>query len=107
MGERSYGIYLLHMPVIFLVSVRGWGIDVGGPVVSATLTALAVVLPCSILLATLSFAGIEAPFLSLRRRYVAPTVHARAAPQAAMDLSAGSRAIPRVPAQPVGAPPVG
>jgi peptidoglycan/LPS O-acetylase OafA/YrhL len=78
LGERSYGMYLLHMPLIFLLSMRGWGVSLGrGVVVDATATALLVVLPAVTVLATLSFASVERPFLSLRRRYVvsAPTVN--------------------------------
>lgn len=71
LGERSYGMYLLHMPLIFLLCIRGWGVRLsGGVVVDATVTAMLVVLPAVILLATLSFAAIERPFLSLRRLYL-------------------------------------
>jgi peptidoglycan/LPS O-acetylase OafA/YrhL len=46
LGERSYGMYLLHMPLIFLLCIRGWGVRVGsGAVVDAVLTSLLVVLP--------------------------------------------------------------
>jgi peptidoglycan/LPS O-acetylase OafA/YrhL len=73
LGERSYGMYLLHMPLIFVLCLRGWGVSLGaGPVVDATLTAVVVVLPGAVLLATLSFAAVEQPFLSLRRRYLLP-----------------------------------
>jgi peptidoglycan/LPS O-acetylase OafA/YrhL len=108
-GERSYGLYLLHMPVIYLVSLRGWGIEVGGPVVSATVTALVLVLPCSIALATLSFAAIESPFLSLRRRYVAPPLRTRVEvpphERAGTDPAASRRVPPPVPLETVGAHP--
>jgi peptidoglycan/LPS O-acetylase OafA/YrhL len=71
LGERSYGLYLLHMPVIYLVAYRGWHLDLGsGAVVDATATALLLVLPVALALATLTFAAVEQPFLSLRRRYV-------------------------------------
>jgi peptidoglycan/LPS O-acetylase OafA/YrhL len=71
LGERSYGMYLLHMPLIFLLCIRGWGVRVGsGAVVDAVLTSLLVVLPGAALIATLSFAAVEQPFLSLRRRYL-------------------------------------
>jgi peptidoglycan/LPS O-acetylase OafA/YrhL len=70
-GERSYGLYLLHMPVIYLVLRRGWGLDVpGGVLTDAAFTGLVLVLPVTLLLASLSFAAVEQPFLSLRRRYV-------------------------------------
>jgi peptidoglycan/LPS O-acetylase OafA/YrhL len=70
-GERSYGMYLLHMVVIQMLLTRGWLLHVtGGRVIDAMLTGLLVVLPGVLLLATLSFSAVERPFLSLRRRYV-------------------------------------
>jgi peptidoglycan/LPS O-acetylase OafA/YrhL len=76
-GERSYGIYLLHMPVIFVVALHGWQLPLGhGAVFDATATALVLVLPAAVLLASLTFAAVEQPFLSLRGRYVPPETDA-------------------------------
>jgi peptidoglycan/LPS O-acetylase OafA/YrhL len=70
-GERSYGMYLLHMPLVHLVVIQHWRLDTpGGPVLDAMLSALVLVLPGAVLLATLSYSAVEQPFLSLRRRYV-------------------------------------
>jgi peptidoglycan/LPS O-acetylase OafA/YrhL len=70
-GERSYGLYLLHVPFIYVVMFRGWRLDVpGGPIVDATATGLVLILPCAVLLSALTFSAVERPFLSLRRRYV-------------------------------------
>jgi len=70
-GERSYGIYLLHLPLISLLLIHHWRLHVlGGSVFDAAATAAVLVLPGALLLATLSFAAVEQPFLSLRRRYV-------------------------------------
>lgn len=72
-GERSYGIYLLHMPLVYLVLYRDLRLDLPwGSVVDATVTTMVLVVPAVILLATLSYAAVEQPFLSLRRKYVAP-----------------------------------
>jgi peptidoglycan/LPS O-acetylase OafA/YrhL len=72
-GERSYGIYLLHVAVIQALFARGWTLNPpGGHVVDAVVTGLVVVLPCVTLLAALSYSAVEQPFLSLRRRYVGP-----------------------------------
>jgi peptidoglycan/LPS O-acetylase OafA/YrhL len=71
-GERSYGIYLLHMPLIYLVLYRDWRFELTGrSVVDATITTLVLVVPAVMLLASLSYAAVEQPFLSLRRKYVA------------------------------------
>jgi peptidoglycan/LPS O-acetylase OafA/YrhL len=70
-GERSYGLYLLHMPLIHLVASRHWQLDVpGGVVFDSVATALVLVLPGAIVLASLTYAAVEQPFLSLRSRYV-------------------------------------
>jgi peptidoglycan/LPS O-acetylase OafA/YrhL len=71
-GERSYGVYLLHMPVIYVLATRGWRLELGhGSVVDAVATAAVLVLPGAVLLASLTFAAIEQPFLSLRGGYAA------------------------------------
>jgi peptidoglycan/LPS O-acetylase OafA/YrhL len=96
LGERSYGMYLLHMPLIYLLCQRGWGVSLGaGPFIDAAVTALVVVLPASVLLATLSFAAVEQPFLSLRRRYVGPDSETGAAPVPPAVSRAAADALPR------------
>lgn len=70
-GERSYGLYLLHVPFIYVIMFRDWRLDVpGGPILDATVTGLVLVLPCAVLLSALTFSAVERPFLSLRRRYL-------------------------------------
>jgi peptidoglycan/LPS O-acetylase OafA/YrhL len=70
-GERSYGLYLLHVPVVYVVISRGLGLDLpGGFFVDAAATGVLVVLPGAMALAALSYASVERPFLSLRKRYV-------------------------------------
>jgi peptidoglycan/LPS O-acetylase OafA/YrhL len=81
-GERSYGLYLLHVPLVHILMIRGWVLDVpGGSMIDAAFTGLVVVLPAAVAVAALSFSAVEQPFLSLRRRYVS---------LAAVPSSAGS-----------------
>jgi peptidoglycan/LPS O-acetylase OafA/YrhL len=71
LGARSYSIYLVHMPVLYLVSLRGWHVSATGlPPIDALLTGLVLVLPITVALSTLTYAAIEQPFLTLRGRYV-------------------------------------
>ncbi len=62
LGERSYGMYLWHMPAIFLL--RGVGAFPEGQTVPAVLAVLAVVLP----VAHLSWTRVERPLLTAGRR---------------------------------------
>ena len=94
-GERSYGMYLLHMAVITVLLVRGWTLDVpGGVVVDAVVTGLVIVMPCTVALAALGFASVERPFLSLRRRYVVAT------PETAPPVAATPVAVAAEPVRP-------
>ncbi|HEX6492156.1 MAG TPA: acyltransferase [Candidatus Dormibacteraeota bacterium] len=64
-GRVSYGIYLWHYPLLLLLYPQT---GVRGPV------ALAVVGPLTLVAASLSHAIVEAPFLALKRRLVAPAL---------------------------------
>lgn len=67
LGERSYGMYLWHMPAIF--ALRGAGLFPEGQTVPAVVAVLAVVLP----VAHLSWTRVERPLLTAgRRRRAAP-----------------------------------
>jgi len=67
LGERSYGVYLWHMPAIFVL--RGTGLFPEGMTVPAILAVLAVVLP----VAHLSWTRVERPMLTAGRpRRAAP-----------------------------------
>ena len=94
-GERSYGLYLMHVPFIYILMFRGWGLDVpGGPMVDATVTGLVLVLPCAVALSALSYSAVEQPFLSLRRRYVV------APPSAPTSTEVGTGVSPAVSSRP-------
>jgi peptidoglycan/LPS O-acetylase OafA/YrhL len=83
-GERSYGLYLLHVPLLYVVMFRGWVLDVpGGWFFDTAVTGLLVVLPLAVAISALSFAAVEQPFLSLRRRYVTVAPAATLTPTAA------------------------
>jgi peptidoglycan/LPS O-acetylase OafA/YrhL len=70
-GERSYGMYLLHVALLEVLFTQGWRIDApGGPLVDTVVNGLLIVLPCVTVLAALCYSAVERPFLSLRRRYV-------------------------------------
>ena len=69
-GIVSYSMYLLHFVVIYIVTVKGWYLDLPtGPVADALLTTLLVVTPVTLALSALSYQVIERPFLALRTRY--------------------------------------
>lgn len=70
-GERSYSMYLLHFVIVVSVAAHpSWWIHVGGPVSTAFVTGLVLVLPATVLLSVLMFAGVERPFLQMRGSYV-------------------------------------
>jgi peptidoglycan/LPS O-acetylase OafA/YrhL len=67
-GQLSYSLYLVHMVIISLILdhlLAGVVITFPLPVI-----VLALVLPGTLLLATLTYFGIEKPFLGLRGRYL-------------------------------------
>jgi peptidoglycan/LPS O-acetylase OafA/YrhL len=104
-GERSYGMYLLHVAMLQVLFTQGWTLDVpGGPMVDTVANGLVVVLPCVTLLAALTYSSVERPFLSLRRRYVdlAPAPPATALPPARAELFLPAPEPAGVPAQRVG-----
>jgi len=79
LGARSYSMYLLHMPLVYLVAQRGWQLHITGmPPVDGLLTCLLLVFPVVVALSSLTYSSIELPFLSLRRRYVEPAAVDRA-----------------------------
>ncbi|QBP10683.1 acyltransferase family protein [Cupriavidus metallidurans] len=81
LGERSFSIYLLHMPVIqILVQKNGVLRMTGDSALDALITTSALGLPIIIGLAALTYGVIESPFLALRVKYLseASTVTVRA-----------------------------
>ncbi|MGB8941100.1 MAG: acyltransferase [Streptomyces sp.] len=80
-GEMSFSVYLLHYMVVTAIISRRWWFELTGrPVVDAFLTAVAAVLPITLVAAAVTFNGIERPFLRWRRAYLvtdppAPTAH--------------------------------
>ena len=91
LGERSYGVYLWHMPVIY--GLRAAGVFPEGDTPLALLVTLALVLP----VAHLSWTLVERPALRWRRRprdhagqrhhhrHTGPNVHHHPFPGVAMD----------------------
>lgn len=71
LGEYSFSIYVVHMFVVILAARRIGLLGLSSNVaVDATLSALLTALPITLLLAALTFAIIEKPFLSFRKVYV-------------------------------------
>jgi peptidoglycan/LPS O-acetylase OafA/YrhL len=69
LGERSYSLYLFHLPVVAFVAARvAEGESAPG---SAALVAL-VAIPTSLVLAWAGYALVERPFMRPRRQRVAP-----------------------------------
>jgi peptidoglycan/LPS O-acetylase OafA/YrhL len=68
LGERSYGIYLWHFPV--LLSVYGRGSAMAPPQTDKLILRLLVGLAVTLVLAQVSFVGIERPMQALGRRWL-------------------------------------
>jgi len=85
LGERSYGVYLWHMPVIY--GLRASGTFPEGDLALALAAVLAVTLP----IAHISWTLVERPALTWRRRrapraHPRPNVHHHPFPGVAMDV---------------------
>jgi peptidoglycan/LPS O-acetylase OafA/YrhL len=74
MGKRTYGIYLYHFPIIFGLQRHGPGIyrhllDINVPPEWLWVPTTLIAVPATFLVAHLSYALVEAPALSLKRRF--------------------------------------
>lgn len=77
LGEYSFSIYVVHMFVVVIVAKRIGLLGLSSnPAIDATLSALILGLPPTILVAALTHAVIEKPFLSFRKVYVRPDASA-------------------------------
>jgi peptidoglycan/LPS O-acetylase OafA/YrhL len=73
LGEISYSIYLVHFIVAMLIVKFEWFIRISGNAYyDALITSLLLAAPITISIASLTYALIEAPFLSLRKPYIVP-----------------------------------
>ncbi len=71
LGEYSFSIYVVHLFVVVIVAKRIGLLGLSSNLaLDATLSALLTALPITLLIASLTFAVIEKPFLSLRKVYV-------------------------------------
>jgi peptidoglycan/LPS O-acetylase OafA/YrhL len=88
-GARSYGIYLWHLPLIYLVALHG----LAPPNVSSLLGAAVIGVPLAFVAAAISYRWVEAPFLRIKDRMhqTAPTAPEVPAPEvpAAAVVAAG------------------
>jgi peptidoglycan/LPS O-acetylase OafA/YrhL len=71
LGRISYSLYLVHVIVIWIFAGKGWFFTIPSLTVSQNifLTTIVLALPVIVLISTLTYAAIEEPFLSMRRRY--------------------------------------
>lgn len=70
-GQISYSIYLFHFAIVLVVTERGFALTpFGRPGRDALVTTWALIVPVTMLLATLSYHTVERPFLALRRKYL-------------------------------------
>ncbi len=81
LGELSFSTYLVHFMVLVALKDHGLLLDARAwwgwsPLAAAALNTLVLLVPLTLLLSTLAYFGIEAPFMRMRGRYVQP-VHAR------------------------------
>ena len=71
LGTVSYSIYLWHFAIVSTLIKQKWFVATGsGPIVDAWVTTAVIAVPAVLLVATLSYHTVEAPFLGLRRRYL-------------------------------------
>lgn len=71
-GQVSFSIYLLHFAILTAVIDAGWMLTpTGRSGRDAAITTWLVVVPITLALSTLSYRVVEAPFLELRKKYVA------------------------------------
>jgi peptidoglycan/LPS O-acetylase OafA/YrhL len=96
LGELSFSIYLLHFILIYVIIRKAWFVLVPGwsPVAEALATTVLVLVPLVLLASTMTYHGIERPFLRLRVRYLIPAGPATTRPEPA---PAGVAAVPPVP----------
>lgn len=75
LGERSYSMYLIHFMVISILVARGGWIRIPGlpPAYDAMITTALYVLPIVIAISTLTYSGVEVPFLKMRIKYLTST----------------------------------
>lgn len=72
-GTTSFSIYLLHFVVVSrIASTSGWPLHWAGPVSSAFLTGVLLVVPVVLAVAFITYQSIERPFLALRLQYLDP-----------------------------------
>lgn len=73
-GEISFSVYMLHISVIWILCTRDIVLRPNlGPYLDVAVNLLVVVLPLVAVVATLTYRGIEAPFLMLRSQYLGST----------------------------------
>ena len=71
-GKYSYGLYVIHLPAMVVMSHLGINIDtlsIGGSPLVGVLLYIAIVLPVVTLLALLSWNLLEKRFLTLKKRF--------------------------------------
>ncbi len=73
LGLRSYSLYVWHLPIVTALASAGW---LNGSISHDA----AIAVPLCLAAAVLSYAVVEAPFMRLRRRLVAPRVTGQALP---------------------------
>lgn len=78
LGERSFSIYLLHMPIIQILVQKQWVLKAtGDTALDAMITTSVLALPITVGLAALTYSVIESPFLALRVKYLSDTSTAK------------------------------
>jgi peptidoglycan/LPS O-acetylase OafA/YrhL len=72
LGKISYSIYFIHYVILFYLMINNLDatISIGGPVDTAFVNTLILVVPATVICALVSFRFIEQPFLSLRGVYL-------------------------------------
>lgn len=74
LGELSYSIYLLHFIILTIMIEHGWFIQLSQltSTANAMLNVVALFVPAVLALSTITYNGVELPFLRMRVKYLSP-----------------------------------
>jgi peptidoglycan/LPS O-acetylase OafA/YrhL len=69
-GERSFSIYLLHFVILVAMVKNSLAVHFGSAIESSLLSSVVMLLPATLVAASLTYRVVEEPFLNMRKRYI-------------------------------------